>query len=217
MHGLHENQKKILDYLLNYPDGATLDELSHHIGITKTATKEHVIKLETAHLLTFKDIRGFVGRPKRYYLLSPEGHEVFPRRYSWLSNILLEFLAEDLGAEAIEKLMNNLAIKVTQSMEIKFKVAESTAELLKLITETLNELGYRMSLKQSDLRKGAIIEATNCVYHAVAKQHPVLCTFDIKFIEKATGGMNVRLESCIARGGSVCRFCIKIKKSETKP
>lgn len=211
MNGLHENQKKILEYLLAHPEGGTLDELSEHLGVTKTAAKEHVIKLDTAGYLSFKDIKGSVGRPRRHYLLSPQGHETFPRKYSWLSNILLELLAEDFGEAQLKDLMGNLADKVASSMEAKFKTVRSTQELLALVAETLNELGYRASLKQSDLRKGAVIEATNCVYHTVAKEHPSLCSFDIKFIENVTGGMSVRLESCIARGGPVCRFCIRKK------
>lgn len=210
---LHENQQKILEYLLDHPQGATLEDLSMHLGITKTATKEHIIKVEASGYLTFKDVRGLVGRPRRHYLLSPEGHETFPRKYSWLSNVLLELLAEDLGEDSVRKIMTTLADKVVQETENKLKNATSTAELLETVTRLLNELGYRAILKQSDLRKGAIIEATNCVYHAVAKQHPVLCTFDVKFIEKATHGMDVRLESCISRGDSVCKFCIK-KKSD---
>jgi predicted ArsR family transcriptional regulator len=208
---LHENQQKILDYLLDHPEGATLDELSQHLEITKTATKEHVIKIETSGYLIFKDTRGHVGRPRRRYLLSSDGHETFPRKYSWLSNVLLELLSEDLGAKAVAQIMKNLADKVTKSMELRFKNAKTTPELLETVTAALNELGYRAALKQTDLRKGAIIEATNCVYHTVAKQHPSLCTFDIKFIEKATGGMDVKLAKCITRGDSVCRFCIRKK------
>lgn len=211
MRGLHENQQRILEFLLDQLQGASLNELSTHLGITKTATKEHVNKLETVGLLSFKDIRNPVGRPRRLYLLSADGHEAFPRKYAWLSSALLELLADDLGEDTIRKIMNNLADKVAASMDAKFKATSSTVELLELVSSTLNELGYRTSLKQSDIRKGAILEATNCVYHAVAKKHPALCTFDVKFIENATGGMNVKLESCIARGGAVCRFCVKNK------
>jgi len=81
------------------------------------------------------------------------------------------------------------------------------AEMLAEVSKALNELGYRSYLKQSDVRKGAVIEANNCVYHSVAKAHPELCQFDIQFLESATG-LNVKMESCIARGGSVCRFCL---------
>lgn len=211
MRGLHENQKKILEYLLDHPNGVSLNVLSKHLGITKTGTKEHVIKLENSGYISFKDIRGSVGRPSRHYLLTQEGHEVFPRKYSWLSNTLLTFLAQDLGEDSLRELMGKLAIEVAKSMKDKFEKVRSTAELFATINEVLNDLGYRTTLKQSDLRKGAILEASNCVYHAIAKEHPALCVFDIKFIEVATGGREVRLESCIARGGSVCRFCIKNK------
>jgi len=209
MKSLHENQRRILDYLLNHPGGATLDELSAYLGITKTATKEHLIKVESLGYLSFTDTRGSVGRPRRRYLLSQDGHEAFPRQYSWLSNVLLELLAEDLGGEVVARIMKDLAKKVSQSMESRFQKARSTAELLSEITSALNELGYRAVLKQSDLRKGATIEAINCVYHSVAKRHPSLCQFDTQFIKNASGGMEVKLESCIAKGASVCRFCIR--------
>jgi DeoR family suf operon transcriptional repressor len=211
MHSLHDNQKKILEYLLSHPDGATLEELSAHLGITKTAAKEHVLKVLHLGLLTFTDLKGSVGRPKRRYLLSSEGHESFPKQYSWLSNVLLELLAEDLGEKTVARLMADLGKKVAGSMKPRFEKARSTAELLALVTEALNELGYRAMLKQSDVRKGAVVEATHCVYHSVAKEHPALCGFDISFLEKSSG-MSVQMESCIAKGGAVCRFCLKTKK-----
>jgi DeoR family suf operon transcriptional repressor len=209
MRALHANQEKILDFLLDKADGATLDELADHLGITKTAAKEHLLKIESMGLLAFKDSRGSVGRPRRRYLLSGEGIESFPRQYSWLSNVLLELLAEDMGPEGVSRTMKQLAIKVAGGMKDRFDRATTTAERLSEVTKTLNELGYRATLKQSDLRKGAVIEATNCVYHSVAKSHPELCGFDVQFIKQASGGLNVKLESCIARGGAVCRFCLR--------
>lgn len=211
MKGLHKNQQEILNYLLEHKDGATLDELASHLEISKTAAKEHLLRIEQLGYLTYEDSKGAVGRPRRRYLLSEDGVDAFPKQYSWLSNVLLEHLAESTGPDAVAKIMDGLAAKISKSMEPRFQSARNTPGLLKLLTETLNELGYRASLRQSDLRKGAVIEATNCVYHSVAQRHPTLCRFDIKLIEKVTGGMDVKLESCIARGGSVCRFCIKRK------
>jgi DeoR family suf operon transcriptional repressor len=208
MKSLHANQRQLLEFLLNHPEGATLEEIASHLGITKTGAKEHLLKVESLGYLNHVDSKGAVGRPRRRYLLSQEGHEVFPRQYAWLSNVLLELLAEDLGGETLSRLMTDLADKVGTSMEARFKNTKSSSELFAEITKALNELGYRAALKQSDLRKGAVIEATNCVYHSVAKRHPELCQFDVKFLENASG-MNVTLESCIARGAAVCRFCIR--------
>lgn len=210
MRGLHPNQQRILDFLLEHQNGATLDELSVELGITKTAVKDHLLKVEALGFLSFIDSKGAVGRPRRRYLLSPEGHDAFPKQYSWLSSILLEVLAQDFGKEEVARLMVKLADKVALSMKSKFRATDSAPELLSKVSATLNELGYRTGVKQSDLRKGAVIEATNCVYHAVAKEHPELCGFDIRFIENISG-LDVKLEACIARGGAVCRFCLRKK------
>lgn len=209
MRSLHSNQQKILEFLLNRPEGATIEELCSHLEITKTATKEHLLKLEGHGYIGFIDQRGAVGRPKRRYNLTNSGQDVFPKQYSWLSTILLEHLAEQMGPENISQTLTSLAQKVAGSMGDRFKHADKT-ELLSKVTQVMNELGYRASLKQSDLRKGAVIEATNCVYHNVAKQHPSLCQFDVQFL-KSVSGMDIRLETCIARGDSVCRFCLKKK------
>lgn len=212
MRFMHENQKRAMDYLLDHPAGATLDELSAFLGITRTAVKEHLIRLQGLGYVTHVDAKGSVGRPKRSYLLSVEGQEAFPRQYSWLSNVLLEHLAEDLGAKGIAQVMNQLAGKVAMSMQARFVKKGSSVELIAELANALNDLGYRAAVRQSDLRKGAVIEATNCVYHHVAKKHPALCQFDVKFMEKATG-LSVKLESCIAKGAAVCRFCMRSPKA----
>ena len=208
MSALSERQRVILDFLLDHPSGATLNDLVSHLGITKTAIKEHIVKLEALGYLSYTDVRGNVGRPQRRYKLTAEGQEVFPRQYSWLSTVLLELLAENMGASAVSKLMKDLAAKVATSMKFRFDGLESSRDTLKAVTSALNELGYRASLAQTDIRKGAVIEATNCVYHSVAKSHPELCQFDVQFIKNASG-MDVRLEKCIAKGDSVCRFCLR--------
>ncbi|XGC81064.1 helix-turn-helix transcriptional regulator [Bdellovibrio bacteriovorus] len=211
MRSLHKNQQLILQFLLQHRSGATLDELSSHLKITNTATKEHVLKLLNQGYLTFEDSKGTVGRPRRRYLLSELGHDAFPKQYSWLSNSLLALLVEDMGSEGTSTLMKSLADKVALSMKDKFASSASTAELLAKITEAMNDLGYQTVLKQSDIRKGAVLEATNCVYHSVAKQHPELCAFDIQLL-KNVSNLNVRLEKCIARGNEVCRFCLTKNK-----
>jgi len=210
MNGLHPHQQKIMDHLLENQAGATLDELADHLGISKSAARDHIVKIETLGYLDHVDTKNLVGRPRRRYVLAKESHEIFPKQYSWLSTVLLEHLAESVGSDGVARTMRGLADKVAESMRERFDDAKSTSELLGRVRTALNELGYRSVVRQADVRKGAILEASNCVYHTVAQKHPELCAFDIRFIEKATG-LDVKLETCIARGGGVCRFCLKKK------
>ena len=51
------------------------------------------------------------------------------------------------------------------------------------------------------------VEAFNCVFHGLARQHPQVCKFDLAYMEAATGRRIHHME-CIVRGGHVCRFKI---------
>ena len=206
MNSMHEKQSMILDFLLGKPEGVTLAELVIHLEISKTAVKEHILKLEGMNFVVFQDIRMGVGRPKRFYKLSKTGQEVFPRQYAWLSNQLLEYLTTIMGHDKTEKVMKDLARKVARDLEVEINI--NGTNKIKNLANAMNRLGYKVIVKQSDLRKDAVIEASNCVYHSVAIEHPELCQFDTQLI-KSTIGKEVVLESCIAKGGKICRFCIK--------
>jgi predicted ArsR family transcriptional regulator len=210
---LHDNQRKILEHLLSRHDGASLDELAAHLGVTRTAVQQHVLKLIDLGYLSYSDEKGSVGRPRRRYLISDEGINVFPKKYSWLANAILAQLAQKLGPGGSKAFMKELAVVVADSLEGQVGAADSPTLRLKRITALMNDLGYRAVQKQGDTPREAVIEAVNCVYHSVAKVHPELCQFDVSLIEKVSG-MDVRLESCIAKGGSVCRFCITKKPGE---
>ena len=71
--------------------------------------------------------------------------------------------------------------------------------------ERLDALGYEaLPARHGDDWQ---VEAFNCVFHALARQHPQVCKFDLAYMEAATGRRIHHME-CIVRGGHVCRFRI---------
>ena len=207
MKNLHENQRKILEHLLSHHEGASLDELAAHLGLTRTAVQQHVLRLLDLGYLAYSDTKGAVGRPRRRYLISDQGIDAFPKQYSWLANAILAQLAQDLGPVGAKAFMQNPAGAVAASLDSQVGPSDPPAQRLRKVTALMNELGYRAVLKPGGATSEAAIEAVNCVYHSVAKVHPELCQFDVSLIEQVSG-MSVRLETCIAKGGSVCRFCV---------
>lgn len=210
MKGLHDNQRKILEHLMDHHEGATLDDLAVHLGVTRTAVQQHIIRLLDLGYLAFEDAKGSVGRPRRRYLISEEGIDAFPKKYSWLANAILAQLASKLGPGGSRAFMQQLAGAVAASLDNPPKPSDPPPLRLKKVTAMMNELGYRAALKPGGSAKEHVIEAVNCVYHSVAKQHPELCQFDVSLLEHASG-MAVKLETCIAKGGASCRFCITKK------
>jgi len=204
MHGLHESQQKILEFLLEH-HGASLDDLAAHLGVTRTAVQAHVVRLLDLGFLAFEDVKSGVGRPRRRYLVTEEGLDAFPKKYSWLTNAILAQLAGQLGPKGSSQFMRGLAESVAASLGSPIREGDSPVVRAKQATALMNELGYRAALKPSLPGRGPVIEAVNCVYHSVAKEHPELCQFDVSLLERVSG-MEVRLETCIARGGPSCRF-----------
>ena len=45
------------------------------------------------------------------------------------------------------------------------------------------------------------------MFHALARQHPQVCKFDLAYLEGVSGRRIHHME-CIVRGGHVCRFRI---------
>lgn len=207
MHNLHPNQSRILEHLLSQPGGASLDQLGSHLGLTRTAVQQHVHRLQDLGLITYRDDRGAVGRPRRHYLLTEAGIEAFPKKYAWLAQALLARLARQWGPGQAEAFMTGLAEDVAASLLAAPAPGETPDQRMKRVAALLDDLGYRAALTAVHADGGGVIEAVNCVYHSVAKEHPELCRFDVRLVEAATG-MPVRLDSCIARGGAVCRFCV---------
>jgi predicted ArsR family transcriptional regulator len=208
MKGLHDNQRRILERLLDHPGGATLDELAAHLGVTRTAVQQHVTRLLDLGYLAFEDAKGAVGRPRRSYRISEEGIDAFPKKYSWLANAILARLALRLGPAGSRQFMQELARAVAASLGPAVRPSDTVPQRLRVLTELMNELGYRAALAPGGPGRAPVIEAVNCVYHSVAKEHPELCQFDVSLLEEVSG-LEVKLESCIARGGPTCRFCLK--------
>ena len=200
-------QQAILDLLLSDKGGATADELVIKIGITKTAIKAHLNYLLDSGYLIFEDQIASVGRPRRRYFLSEQATEAFPKQYSWLSTQLLEQLSATLSSAELVKFMKELADRVYRENQASLEHVDQEQRLHKL-AQLMNTLGYKSKLKIQKSSNQVTIEAFNCVYHNVAKAHPELCQFDVQLIRKSSR-MQTTLESCIVKGGSSCRFCLK--------
>src|SRR5258705_12604919 len=81
--------------------GLTVDALSAQLQITRNAVRQHLAALERDDLVRRGDTKPSGGRPEQLYLLSDRGGEVFPPRYPWFSEVLIEGHASEIGRDAV--------------------------------------------------------------------------------------------------------------------
>ncbi|WP_395613559.1 helix-turn-helix transcriptional regulator [Allosphingosinicella sp.] len=198
----------IMRLLLEHKDGLSVDQLAARLGITRTAIREHLTGLERDRLIAQGISRPSTGgRPSRPYLLTEQGHALFPKHYALLARLLIEDLAER-GEANVEEALTAMGTRLAARMKGEVEggtLAERGASVARL----MSGLGYEAAFRAGD---EPAIEALNCVYHDLAAGNPAICALDLALV----GGLadaDVEHRSCMARGDNACTFCLKPKRA----
>jgi DeoR family transcriptional regulator, suf operon transcriptional repressor len=212
MDAFGERQQELLKLLLRKKKGIGIDEISTELGITRPAIRQHLVALERLGYVEQGELQVTGGRPGQTYRLSQKGHDLFPKQYSWFSEVLLEDLHAKLGSKALGEMMERLGTEIGGQNSGDAK-GETLAQKVVRASRLMNELAYEAEtvLTGKEL-PGAppVIEASNCVFHALATRFPEICQFDLALLSRLTGAEVIH-EKCIVRGGGTCRFRFKAR------
>ena len=126
--------------------------------------------------------------------------------------LLVAQLQARLGEQEVGALLQELGSTVASTQP---RVQAGSGEALaRELAQRLDALGYEaVPARHGDDWQ---VEAFNCVFHGLAKQHPQVCKFDLAYMEAATGKRVHHME-CIVRGGHVCRFKLGPEADRSTP
>jgi predicted ArsR family transcriptional regulator len=199
---LGTTQQRLLRQLLMANAGGTVESLCEQLHISHNAVRQHLSALMARDYVERTQSRPSGGRPTACYRLTEAGHALFPRNYGAIATALLTQLQARFGTEGMEQLLRELGHGLG-SQEVAPAASTPQADVVKQLAQQLDALGYEaIAAKQGEEWQ---VEAFNCVFHALAQQHPEVCKFDLAYMEAATGRRIHHME-CIVRGGQMCRF-----------
>jgi predicted ArsR family transcriptional regulator len=200
-------QQILLRTLLHNKPGETVDGLARKLGVSRNAVRQHLTTLERDGLVTKGARQPSGGRPEQLYVLTPEGHEEFPRQYSWISELLLQALENradgDLGNE-----LERMGEAVGRSLRAQIGDAADSETRITALAGLMAGLGY--DARATSDENIPVIEAQNCVFHKLASKRPDVCRFDLAMMGTSTGTV-VEHRKCMARGAECCAFAFRQK------
>ena len=208
MHQHSSRREQLLRLLLERKTGRTIDDLARGLHVSRNAVRQHLTSLVAEGLVTKGPMQATGGRPEQLYLLSAEGHEGFPRKYSWFSELLLDSLKAEKGEAALIARFEKLGAQVGTQLQHAQHLPGPAAERISRLATAMHELGYEAIATSAAGRQLPMIEAANCVFHHLAVRFPEVCQFDLALLSTFVG-RPVEHDECIARGGHVCRFKFK--------
>lgn len=205
-----ETRKQLLRHLLRNKTGASIDELASAIGVTRTAVRQHLASLMQEGLVASGGSRPSGGRPQRLFVLTAEGRESFPRRYSWFAQLLIEAIANEHGRAGLRLRLARLASAVVGQLRHASPGLASRKQKVEKLSEVMDGLGYDARIGKN-IAGAPTIEADNCIFHELAMKDPEVCQFDLALLSGFSDS-KVELTECMARGGHVCRFRFTTRK-----
>lgn len=197
-------QQELLGQLLKNKGGATVDELSTKLEITRNAIRQHLAVLEKDGFVTLGASRPTGGRPEQLYILTEAGKELFPRHYTWFAQLIVESIKQESGEEGLKQRMGAMGALVAKELQQQNSVPGNNQQKIEKLATIMKQLGYDTdSVKVIDGTPA--IEANNCIFHNLAIKNPEICQFDIALMSTFTDS-TINHEECMASGGNVCRF-----------
>lgn len=198
-------QSVLMRTLLRSKAGETVEGLSQALAISRNAVRQHLTALERDGLVAKGARQPSGGRPEQLYVLTPDGHEKFPRQYSWISELLLQALESrspgDLGGE-----LERMGEAVGRTLRAQLSDAQGAASRVEVLAALMAGLGYDAQAVGDE--GSPQIEAQNCVFHKLAFKRPEVCRFDLAMMEAATD-QTIEHRSCMARGADCCTFAFR--------
>lgn len=206
---LGDRQQQLLALLLRNKAGLTVDDLSQQLQITRNAVRQHLAALERDDLVQRGETKPSGGRPEQLYLLSDRGAEMFPRRYSWFSELLIEAMIAESGPEAVGDKLDEMGRAVGRQLLSARAAPSDRAARMAELAAIMKELGYAAEVAPTPAHD--TIQANNCVFHHLAAKFPEVCRFDLGLIGTFTDAA-VDHQECMVRGGRLCRFKLGTKR-----
>ena len=120
-YGFGQRQHALLEALLFQKNGLTIDELASKLGITRTAVQQHALTLKQGGYIEKGNLTNTGGRPGQVYVLSKNGIELFPKQYSWLAELLLKSIKDQLGSPGFEEKLKEIGKGLAQNLKPKLQ------------------------------------------------------------------------------------------------
>ena len=187
---------------LNRLGSATIQEICAERGVTATAVRQRLIRLQALNLVHRETIRSGRGRPHHTYQLSEAGRRELGENYAELTRILWNAIQAIEDPSVRRATLDNVRRSLTE-MYGQTVSAATPEERLKQLCGVLAVRGFNVEVDQGESLP--ILRENNCPYYDLAAEDPAICALEQSVFEDILG-VGVTLTQCCLEGHSCCEF-----------
>lgn len=203
-----ETKREILR-LLKRADTLSVSSLQSKLNITGQALRKHLTQLKEegyVDRVSTKKRGPLGGRPTKEYYLTLDGDHLFPKNYDELTVELIDTVANDLGQDALLKILETMTSSRIKKWEPKLQGLDINDRVEALKGLYLQEDAF-MEIERTE-HAIHLIEH-NCPFLSVATKRPALCSVTVSTLTQLLGYKVVRTEK-FQDGDRKCVFHISL-------
>ena len=198
---LDASDRQFLDQLHRLGSG-TISEICGSVGVTATAVRQRLVRLQGQGFVSRMMVRSGRGRPHFVYQVSEPGLKQLGENYSDLALILWQEM------QGIEEpiLRDRVVRRVRESMVRRYGRADrsrSLSDRLKQLQVSLTDRGFDVEIDETgDL---PILRENSCPYQELASSDDGICGLESEVFEEVLG-TKITLTKCCRDGHHCCEF-----------
>ncbi len=180
----------------------TVQELCDAAGVTATAVRQRLGRLQSLGLVGRRAIREGRGRPHHTYRITDQGRRQLGDNYSDLARLLWSELHTIEEPEIRQRVTGRIRDAMVRQYSANVQgsvISERFAQL----GASLSERGFSVEVDSHSLLP--ILRENHCPYHDLAQQDSGICELEQQVFEQVLG-VPLTLASCCRDGDGCCEF-----------
>jgi len=187
---------------LHASGGGTVQEICTDLGVTATAVRHRLVRLQGLSLVARELVRSGRGRPHHVYRVTRLALRELGDNYADLARILWREVKNIEESTVRERLVNRVKEALVRELD-KTPPGASLADRLAKLTSVLQERGFDVEIDQTGLLP--ILRENNCPYFELASEDPAICEMEQAVFRRVLGA-DVKLTQCCLDGHHCCEF-----------
>lgn len=196
------------------PSGSA--QLAERLGLTAMAIRQHLYALQREGLVTAEARPVPIGRPAKFWRLTPEADRLFPEAYAELSVALINSVKDAFGDEGLERVLTSRCARQRTDYGKRIKPGDSLKKKLQELAKVRTEEGYMAEVRAEGEGSFLLIE-NHCPICAAANACQGFCATELDLFRSVLGpGITVERAEHIISGDHRCVYRVRPQKDGGK-
>jgi predicted ArsR family transcriptional regulator len=185
-------------------------QLAARLHLTAMAVRQHLYELQREKLVSAEERPVPLGRPAKYWQLTPDAARLFPDAYAELSVDLIDALQDAFGDAGVNRVLESRLARQRSNYRSRMPRSGSLKEKVRALALIRTEEGYMAEVKPGP--KGSFLFIENhCPICAAATVCKGFCTTELDLFRSVLGpGITVERVEHIVSGDRRCAYRILV-------